>query len=96
MSVISSLTEIDCVNCAKVPVQLLKYMLSKNQNLKCCNIGVIMNPDDDSITQFATLVNSLVGQVNLSLDALERVPSTLLEHPGFRYRSMFPTGQVYE
>ena len=85
---------LDCIDCSRVNIKVLKSALQGLRSIKYCTCDVTL--DDDPKVEFASIANALVGKVNLNIGTLERVPSTLLKHPWQCYRARNPSGQFYD
>ena len=85
---------LDCIDCSRVNIKVLKSVLQGLRSIKYCTCDVTL--DDGSKVEFASIANALVGKVNLNIGTLERVPSTLLKHPWQYYRARNPSGQFYD
>ena len=85
---------LNCLSCAKISVDDLKYLLNKVPSIRCCNVDISLDTDE-TMLEFAMIANTLAGKVNLSLNALELVPPRLLFYPWNSYHAMFPAGQTH-
>lgn len=84
------LSVLQFVSCDEVTVGQLKCVLEQINTLKYCDIQCNLESVLDKHV-FAELANHLVGEVNLSLNNLEAVPSNLLRFKRSAYRATIVT-----
>lgn len=84
------LSVLQFVSCDEVTVGQLKCVLKQIKTLKYCDIQCNLESVLDKHV-FAVLANHLVGEVNLSLNNLEAVPSNLLRFKRSAYRATIVT-----
>uniref|UniRef100_A0A8W8NVX5 Myb-like domain-containing protein n=1 Tax=Magallana gigas TaxID=29159 RepID=A0A8W8NVX5_MAGGI len=84
------LSVLQFVSCDEVTVGQLKCVLEHIKTLKYCDIQCNLESVLDKHV-FAELANHLVGEVNLSLNNLEAVPSNLLRFKRSAYRATIVT-----